>query len=231
MGRHGHKEAEPRARRAVFALMLCLCGVMGLGLSSAPSRAVAQELGLPNSTILVIDLNRLYRETLFGQRVSAELDEESKALAAENRRIEAELSAEEKALTKDRPTMKPDDFRAKADAFDAKVRRIRKEQDQKVAKLSNESDSAEQRFLTVARPVLEQLMRDAGATVLLDTRAVLLSADDADITAEAVVRIDRAIGDGAKLELPKGAPSDDQGTVAPPPEQPESPAAPPQQQE
>ncbi|WP_322865780.1 OmpH family outer membrane protein [Aquicoccus sp. G2-2] len=167
----------------------------------------------------MIDLNRLYRETLFGQRVSAELEDESKALAAENRKIEAELSAEEKALTKERPGMKPEDFRAKADAFDTKVRRIRSEQDKKVTALSSESDSAEQRFLNVARPVLETLMRDAGATVLLDTRAVLLSVDDADITSEAVVRIDRAIGDGAKLELPIKTPPDDQGGQTTPPQQ------------
>jgi Skp family chaperone for outer membrane proteins len=184
--------------RVALALML-------LGLMMVP-QGDAQELGVPDSAILVIDPSRLFAQSRFGQRIASEIEAQSIALSEENRRIEAELTAEEKALTDERPDMEPEAFRDKADAFDAKVRNVRREQDAKVAALTKEGETAEWRFLGVARPVLEELMVESGASVLFDTRAVLLSAGAVDVTDEAVRRIDQVIGDGGDLELPSPGP-------------------------
>ena len=55
----------------------------------------------------------------------------------------------------------------------------------------------------VAIPNVE-LMNEAGGSVLLDKRSVLLSANVVDITGLAVARIDRSIGDGPdQLNLPE----------------------------
>ena len=128
--------------------------IAALFLGVVPVLAQAQQLGLPDSAILVVDTNRLFAETLFGRRVAAELEAESAVLSAENRQIEADLTAEEKALTEQRAEMTPEAFRAEADAFDAKVQRIRNEQEAKARRLAEESDNAQRRFLGVARPVL-----------------------------------------------------------------------------
>ena len=190
-----------------------------LGLSAVERRVAAQELGLPNSTILVIDPGQLFAKSQFGQRVGDEIESQGTVLAEENRRIEAELSAEEKQLTEERPKMTPDEFRRVADAFDAKVRKIRSTQEAKADALNQEGDAAERRFLSVARPVLEELMVEAGASVLLDTRTVLLSTGVVDVTDEAVERINLAIGDGGALDpqkqdepAPDPAPEQDPGT-------------------
>ncbi len=182
--------------------------IAALFLGVVPVLAQAQQLGLPDSAILVVDTNRLFAETLFGRRVAAELEAESAVLSAENRQIEADLTAEEKALTEQRAEMTPEAFRAEADAFDAKVQRIRNEQEAKARRLAEESDNAQRRFLGVARPVLEALMRESGASVLLDSRTVLLSTDVVNVTDLAVARIDDAIGDGQALEAPQTTPAD-----------------------
>ena len=181
---------------------------------SAPARA--QDLAFPASTILVIDPNRLFAETAFGKRVEAELEAESIALAAENRRIEAELAAEEKALTDERPGMDAVTFRDKASAFDAKVRRIRAEQEAKAVKLAEENGNAQRQFFAVAQPVLQELMIESGASVMLDRRSLLLSTDAVDVTDTATRRIDAAIGDGARIVDPQPAPQ-----PAPQPQEPE----------
>ena len=190
----------------------------GLGIGFAPWRqcilvavlvlsgwalpASAQDLGVPDSNILVIDPGRLFAQSEFGKRVGAEIDARGTALAEENRRIEAELTAEEKALTEERPTLSPELFREKADAFDEKVRKTRSEQEEKANALARDGNALEQRFLRVARPVLEELMVETGASLLLDTRAVLLSAEQIDVTDEAVRRINAVIGDGSSIQLP-----------------------------
>lgn len=178
--------------------------VLAMGLTVGASLAPAQQLGLPNSAILTLSAERLFSDSAFGRRVAKEIEAESAVLAAENRRIEAELSAEEKELTERRGTMAPDAFRALADAFDAKVQEIRKTQDAKARDLVAKRDAARVQFLRAARPVLEALMRDAGASVILERSSVFLSANSTDVTDAAIERIDAILGDGSALESPKG---------------------------
>ncbi len=90
------------------------------------------------STILTLDQERLFEESQWGQRALAEINADSSDLAAENRRIEAELSAEEQDLANRRATMAAQEFRALADAFDAKVVEIRRNQDAKLRDLNRE---------------------------------------------------------------------------------------------
>jgi Skp family chaperone for outer membrane proteins len=154
----------------------------------------AQEIG----GVLVVDQERLFQDSAFGKRVLSELEGESQAEAAENRRIEAELRAEEQLLTDERPTMSPEDFRIKADAFDEKVQRIRAERDASLIALEALGEDERSRFFQNAAPILADILRERGGAVLMDRRAVLILADQIDITSEAIERIDAAIGDGAE---------------------------------
>lgn len=169
------------------------------GLDGGVSMLRAQELSLPLTDVIVIDRARLFRETRFGRRVRAEFDAASAVLAAENRRIEADLEAEEKNLTELRLTMEPAPFRKLADAFDHKVQRIRAEQAGKAKKLAEDADRAQRRFLVVARPVLDRLLRENGASVLIDSSTALLWSPEVDVTAYAIGRIDKALGDGSEI--------------------------------
>jgi len=127
------------------------------------------------------------------------LQAETDTLRDENRRIEAALTAEEQSLTERRPTMTPEAFRAEADAFDERVQGIRTAQDAKERALQNGVTDGRDQFLAVAAPVLGQMMRDAGAAVILDRRTVFLALSAVDITDEAIAAIDAAIGDGGDL--------------------------------
>jgi Skp family chaperone for outer membrane proteins len=159
----------------------------------------AQQLGLPQGAILTISTDRTFAESQFGQRIAAEVEAQSAVLAAENRRIEAELIAEEKDLTERRPGMESAAFRALADAFDQKVQNTRVTQETKARALNQIAEKARVEFLQVARPILEDLMRESGAGVILERSSVFLSANATDITDLAIERIDAAIGDGAGL--------------------------------
>lgn len=173
--------------------------LLGVALSAALPVAAQEPRGV-QSPILVIDSERLFAESAFGQRIADEIEEAGAALAAENRQIETELEEEEKALTEQRPDLDPDAFRDLADAFDEKVRSVRREQETKARALVRRQEAAQVRFLGAAAPVLEDLMREAGAAVVLEQRSVFLSLNAVDITARAVARIDTQIGDGTTPE-------------------------------
>lgn len=179
---------------------IILAGLLVALLTGFGTAGQAQQLGLPGSAILTISTDRLFAASAYGQRVTQEIEAESAVLAAENRRIEAELTAEEKELTKRRSEIEPEAFRTLADAFDKKVQAIRQEQDAKARALNELRENARVEFLQAARPVLELLMRETGAGVILERSNVFLSANSTDITDLAISRIDAAIGDGSEQQ-------------------------------
>ncbi len=164
------------------------------------SATVAAPLGAQNrprvgAPVLVIDIEKVFSATIAGQRATRELEKRFAALAAENRRIEAELMAEEKRLTELRPTMDPAEFRKLADEFDARVQRIRAEQDAKEKALQQQRAAERQNFVDNIAPVLSAIARERAALVILERRAVLLSADAIDITDEAIARINALLAE------------------------------------
>lgn len=176
---------------------LCKAGlVLTLALFWA-SVALSQDLRSP---ILTIDSERFYRESAFGQRVLNEIEARTTELADDNRTLEAELEAEEQALTEQRAEMAPEAFRALADAFDARVEVIRRERDARSRAIADLLEQNRGQFLNAAAPVLEEIMRDAGAAVILEQRSVFVSANAIDITNLAISRMNSVLGDGTQAD-------------------------------
>lgn len=184
-----------RCARASFFILL-----IGGAIWVLAGPVAAQQLGLPKSAILTINTDRLFAESAFGQRIAVEIEAESAVLAAENRRIEGELSREEQNLTEKRSQMAAEAFRALADEFDAKVQKTRLAQDTKARELAQKREARRVEFLQAVRPVLAELMREAGAGVILERSNVFISANAIDVTDIAVTRIDAIMGDGATAQ-------------------------------
>ncbi|WP_306154386.1 OmpH family outer membrane protein [Roseovarius sp. MMSF_3281] len=194
-----------------------LAGALGV----APASAVlAQDVGVVQSEILVLDPERLFAETRLGQRMNEDYQAAREALSKRNRQLESELEAEEQALTEQRETLSPTEFRELADQFDTKVQRIRRESDQAVRNLERRREMAPVQFMRMVEPVLVGLLEETGGTVIMDARSVLLRADAVDITDLAAARIDAEIGAGPEAAQ-ENAPA-----PAPAPEAPQAPDEP-----
>lgn len=157
-----------------------------------PYTAKAQDLGVLQSRILILDSERVYVSSSAGQQVSKDLESRLEALSSENRRIETELETEEKDLTEKRKTMDPVEFRALANAFDEKVQRLRTEQDAKQQELQRLREAERQSFIQAMTPIISQIAVEYGAVVILERRSVLLAADTIDITDQVIARINAA---------------------------------------
>ena len=174
-----------------------------LAMFSAAAPAVSQQdQRLVRSPILTIDSEAFYSGSMFGLRIQDEFQNGVAVLEAENRRIEAELSAEESDLTELRKTIPAAEFRVQADAFDAKVQTIRAEQRAKLVALNQQKDDARSAFIAAATPVLEEIMSEAGAAVIVESRTVFMSARAIDVTPQAIARVDLRLGDG--VSVPNG---------------------------
>jgi Skp family chaperone for outer membrane proteins len=81
-------------------------------------------------------------------------------------------------------------------AFDQKSTRLRQEQEDKRVELKLAGDEAQSDVLQQFGPIFVQIMQERNATILLEKKQVVLVIASADITKEAIRRIDQELGDG-----------------------------------
>ena len=182
-----------RLVRAVILVWACLAGPVSSQDAPTPSDL---PLGQVRSPVLTVDLDRLYSESLFGQRAAVRLREAAEALTRENQEIEAALTEEERSLTERRPSMDVEEFRALAEDFDRRVQAIRDARDAKTREYQQSDATLRAEFFEAATPILAEIMLNAGAAVILDRRSVYLAVDAVDVTAQAIALVNERIGDG-----------------------------------
>jgi len=154
----------------------------------------------PQTRIYTLNQDALYARSAFGQRVVRETKDRRARLGAENARLQAGLKTEEQDLTDKRPSLSPVEFRKLADAFDAKVQKIRKDQAIKNNALNAWIKSERGRFFKLASPVLLKMAVALDALAILDDRTVIISAEQINLTDRAVARMNGEIGDGTTVQ-------------------------------
>lgn len=184
-------------RRAAIGLLAGL-------LLSGPVAAQEASPAAPAS-VLIIDSDRLYQDSRYGQQIRAALDQQAQALKTENDKIVAALTEEERSLTLRRPSLTPEAFRQAATEFDSKVQGIRRARDAKEVALQTARVTAQKDFFGEVQTIVGQLMLERGATATLDQRSVFVALTAADVTEEAIRRIDAIFVDAEPSETPPTA--------------------------
>jgi len=178
----------------LFSLLLVIAAAFGVQGAGA-QEALRPAINLP-SPILTLDPERVYSGSLWGERVAADIEAELRVLAAENERIALELTDEERDLTDRRATMAANEFRAAADAFDAKVIEIRRTQDAKSRDLARRADAEKLAFYQALLQPMSEVLTARGAVAILDRAAIFLASDTIDVTDEVIARADALLGAG-----------------------------------
>lgn len=162
--------------------------VFATALLWAAAEVAAQTV--PASPFLFINQERLLTGSSVGKALLAEEEKERDALRAEARALDSGFETEERQLTDQRPSMKPEEFRKLADAFDARVVQARKDQDAKASALAQEFDQRRRQFYARIAPLLVDLMDRAGARAVFDENSALLTDQTLNITDEVIAAID-----------------------------------------
>lgn len=153
-----------------------------------------------------IDEERLFQQSEFGQRVTAEIEAASRALETQNDALLAELTQREAELTETRSEMSVEEFRSAANEFDLFAETTRREQAEKRERLVQFEESERRRFFGATGPILQEVLAEIGGQILIDSRAVVITAPGVDMTPEAIDAIDEAIGDGGPAPFPLSLP-------------------------
>jgi len=171
--------------------------LLGFALQSPAAQAQQANTGVSAGAIVVIDSTALFEQSLFGQRVNAEREARTAVLLAENRQIVSDLAEEEKQLTEKRETMAPEEFRVLAAEFDQRAEEVRRLQDQKEQDIIQYIEEERGRFLREIEPVLERVLRERGAGLVLEKRFTFASRSSLDVTQRALQLSDAILQDGS----------------------------------
>ena len=165
--------------------------------TSALAQNADQRIIVP-PPIMVVDFERVFSESLYGQRITADLNAEREKVQAENDRLAAELEAEEGALTEARSTMEPEAFREAATAFDERAQSVRASREAEQDRLVALRDEERARFIERIQPLMSEMMVARGAVVTMDRRSVIEALSSANATEEAIDMINAELGDGRR---------------------------------
>ena len=177
------------------------------------------------SPVLTVDQEQLFTGSAWGQRIQDELDAASDVLDQENERLYNQLVAEEAELTELRKTLPAEEFRLRAEAFDARATQIRREFAQSVDDLNASLQNERAAFFQAAGPIMGRMMQERGALVVLDRQTALVSVGSINITSELTAQIDAELGDGADRSNRDGILPNPETSATPEPAEDAAPAA------
>ena len=105
------------------------------------------------------------------------------------------MLSEREKLIEQQSVIAPEAFEIKAIDYEKKLQNYQVEKQNKLRKLEGVLQKARNEILEKVKPILEELSKELGVTVILEKNSVLLSATNMDITENVIKKLNK--------ELPK----------------------------
>lgn len=179
----------------------------------APAAAAAGA-DAPIPHIVVIDRNFIMQRSAPGRDMMAQTQNLTKAAETQFKKEEEALTAEAGQLQQQMAIMAADvraqkekDFLSKQQAFQDRLQKRQTEIQAGFTKAAQQLERA-------LEPILQQVMRERGANMVLDRQSVIIAASDIDITPIVVQRLDKAL---PKVKVELTAVAANTAAPAPPP--------------
>jgi Skp family chaperone for outer membrane proteins len=174
----------------VFAALLGGAASSAQG-APAPASANPAPTMTPDPKILVIDRNAILRASKAGQSIVAQLQGFSKSSEDEFKAEGEGLRKEGEALRAQIAILAPDVKAKKIKAFQAKEAAFQDKVQSRQSYIQGGLYKARQQVEQTLGPILQGIMKERHANLLLDRSNVVLGTIDVDITAQAVQRLDQ----------------------------------------
>ena len=149
----------------------------------------------PNTSIAIVDLNLILSESKAAKSATKDFEEIQKDTESEIVESDKLMLEERNKLIEQQSVIAPEAFEIKAKDYEKKLQNYQSEKQNKLRKLEGILQNARNEILEKVKPILEDLSKELGVTVILEKNSVLLSATNMDITDEVIKKLNK--------ELPK----------------------------
>ena len=145
----------------------------------------------PNTSIGVIDLNKILAEADAAVGASEQIEEIAKEIEGEIKKSDEEIIKEQNLLIESQAIMAPEAFETKRKEYEIKVQKYNAERQSKLLKIDELIALSRNDVLNALKPILEEISNQKGITILLEKGSVMLNADKMDITDEVLKKLNR----------------------------------------
>lgn len=167
-----------------------------LGAAMLPAAAFAQaQAAAPQSSIIVVDMDRVGAESAAGKSGATQLKTQADSVQARAKALADQLRGEEETLVKARQanSMAPEAFQAKVKDLQTKQNNARTEIGNREQQFGQAQAYVRQQIFNAVGPIIQTIMRERGAQVVLARDAALAVNPALDVTAEVIRRLDAAL--------------------------------------
>ena len=149
----------------------------------------------PNTSIAIVDLNLILSESKAAKAATKDFEKIQKDTESEIVESDKLMLEERNKLIEQQSVIAPEAFEVKAQDYEKKLQNYQVEKQNKLRNLENVLQKARNEILENVKPILEELSKELGVTVILEKNSVLLSATNMDITEKVIKKLNK--------ELPK----------------------------
>ena len=148
---------------------------------------------VPMPKILVIDRQALLRNSKVGQSIAQQVQAMTKSAEAELKGENDSLRREGAALQQQVAILAPDVKAQKIKAFEAKQAAFQQKVQLRQNQIRYGVAMAQRQVETVAGPIVQQLMQQRGANLMIDRQAIVVGSPGLDITQAAIQQLDQKL--------------------------------------
>jgi outer membrane protein len=142
----------------------------------------------PNTSIGIIDINKVLTESKAAIDATKQIEKIQKKSEEESKSEDDLIIKERERLIEQQSVMAPEAFEVKVADFEKKVQTYQVERQEKLRKLDQLVQMARAKILDEVKPIINEYAKEVGITVILEKNAVVMSADEMDMT-EQVIKI------------------------------------------
>ena len=147
----------------------------------------------PNTSIGVIDLNKILSESKAALAASEQIEKIAIDIENEIKTSDEEIINEQNLLIESQAIMAPEAFETKKNEYESKVQNYNNERQAKLMKIDELIAISRNDVLNALKPILEEISNEKGITILLEKGSVMLNADKMDITDEVLKRLNKSL--------------------------------------
>ena len=147
----------------------------------------------PNTSIGVIDINKILSESDAAVMASEQIEKIAKDIESEIEESDNEIIKEQNLLIESQSIMAPEAFEAKRIEYENKVQNYNNERQLKLIKIDELIARSRNDVLSAIRPILEDISNKKGITIILEKSSVMLNADKMDISDEVLKTLNKEL--------------------------------------
>lgn len=140
----------------------------------------------PNTSIGIIDINKLLTESKAAVDASKQIEKIKKESEEESIKKDELIIQEREKLIEQQSVMAPEAFEIKVSEFEKKVQMYQFERQEKIRKLDQMVQNARAMILDEVKPIINDYAETLGITVILEKNAVVMSSDEMDMTDQVI---------------------------------------------